>query len=393
MKTIIKIVLSLLLVTVLIFSTVYSTYAVTQQDIQDTKDEINEIEKELEEVKNSLSQEMQEIDSLDKEISEAQYNLDTVQANLNTLEKEINKLETELEQKQEEYDKKHDLACERVVKQYMYGKKTILDVFLNSTSLTNFLSSYHTLSEILELDEQLLDELEQEKEKIENDKRELEEKKVKAEEEKQQAQRQKTILTNKMNERQNIVSKLNAEDAALQKEKEEKSAELAQQEEEWRRLAQANGNTGGSYSGGSLDFPCKGYTRVSSYFGSRGSPLAGGSSYHKGIDLAAPKGTSITAAESGTVIAVYTGCAHNYGKSKSCGCGSGFGNYVMVSHGGGLVTVYAHCSTINVGLGSKVARGSIIATVGSTGASTGYHLHFGVLKSGTYVDPAPYIGL
>lgn len=397
MKTTIKIILSLLLVTVLIYSTIYSTYAVTQQDIQqdieDTKDEMDRIEQELNEVKNNLSDERKKIDSLDEDISKNQYELDMVQKDLKELEEDITKLETELEQKKAEYDRKHDLACERVVKHYMYGKKTILDVFLNSTSLTNFLSSYHTLSEVLELDEELLDELEKEQEEIEKNKITLEEKKIKAEEEKQKVQRQKTALTNAKNERQKKVEELNDEDAALQKEKDETARKLEEQLEAFRKLAQANGNTGGSYSGGSLDFPCKGYTRVSSYFGSRGSPLTGGSSYHKGIDLAAPKGTSITAAESGTVIAVYTGCAHNYGKSRSCGCGSGFGNYIMVSHGGGLVTVYAHCSTINVGLGSKVARGSIIATVGSTGASTGYHLHFGVLQGGTYVNPAPYIGL
>ncbi len=393
MKTKIKIVLSLLLVTVLIFSTVYSTYAITQQDIQDTKDEIDEIEKQLDEIKNNISDERKKIDLLDDDIGKTQYELDEVQKSLKELEKEITELQTELEQKKAEYDKKYDLACTRVFRQYKYGKKTILDVFLNSTSLTDFLSSYYTLSEILELDEQLLDELEREKEEIENKKVVLEEKKAKAEEDKLQVQRQKTALINKKNEREKEVSKLNEADAALQKEKDETARKLAQQLDEWSKLAQSSGNSGGSYSGGSLKFPCPEFSRVSSYFGSRGSPLAGGSSYHKGIDLAASKGKSILAAESGTVIAVYTGCSHNYGKSKSCGCGSGFGNYVMVSHGGGLVTVYAHCSSINVGLNKKVSRGEVIATVGSTGASTGYHLHFGVLKNGTYVNPAPYIGL
>ena len=109
--------------------------------------------------------------------------------------------------------------------------------------------------------------------------------------------------------------------------------------------------------------------------------------------MAAPKGTSILAAESGTVISVYTGCTHNYGKTKSCGCGGGYGNYIMINHGGGLVTLYGHCTSINVSTGSKVSRGDLIATVGTTGASTGYHLHFGVLLNGTYVNPAPYIGL
>ncbi len=393
MKTKINLGLSLLVVAILIFSTMCSTYAVTQQDIQDTKEEINEIEKQKKEIEDKMSQEMKEIQELEGDIDEVEFNLGNVQRELKELQKEITQLETELEQKKQEYDRKYDLACERMIVQYKYGNKTILDVLLNSTSLTNLLSSYFTLNEILELDEQLLDELEKEKEKIENDKVTLEQKKTKVESEKQQVEKQKVVLANKKSEKQKKVSNLSAEEAALQKEKEEKAAELARQEEEWRRLAQQNANTGGSYSGGSLQFPCPGFSRVSSYFGSRGSPLAGGSSYHKGVDLAAQKGTSILASESGTVIAVYTGCSHNYGKSRSCGCGSGFGNYVMVSHGGGLVTVYAHCSTINVGLGSKVARGATIATVGSTGASTGYHLHFGVLQNGTYVNPAPYIGL
>lgn len=393
MKAKVKILLALLLVAILIFSTVYSTYAVTQQDIQDTKDEIEEIEKQLKEIENNMTEERKQINLLDENISKAQYELDIVQKDLNDLEKDIKELETELEQKKQEYDRKHNLACERVVKNYKYGKKTILDVFLNSTSLTSFLSSYHTLSEVLEADEELLDELEREQEEIEKNKIVLEEKKVKAEEAKTSVQRQKTALTNARNERQRKVADLTEEDAALQKEKDETAQKLAAQEEAFRKLAQANGNTGGSYSGGSLGFPCQSYTRVSSYFGSRGSPLTGGSSYHKGVDLAAAKGTPILAAESGTVISVYTGCIHNYGKSKSCGCGSGFGNYIMVSHGGGLVTVYAHCTSINVGLNKKVSRGDVIGTIGSTGASTGYHLHFGVLLNGTYVNPAPYIGL
>lgn len=392
MKVKLNLFLSVLLVTILIFSTMYSTYAVTQQELNDLKNQINETEQEINQVKDNLSQEMKKIGELDADIEEVEYNLEKIQKELRDLQKEINELEEKLEKKIAEYDEKYEIACKRMITHHKYGNITYLDVLLNSRSLTDFLSSYYVVNEILEVDEQLLDELEKEKEQIENDKTALETKKTEVEERKKQVESQKIVLTNKKNDRQKIVSNLKEEEKELRKQIEKERAEYANKEEEWKRLA-AQANGGGSYSGGKLQFPCPGYSRISSYFGSRGSPLTGGSSYHKGIDMAAPKGTSILAGESGTVIAVYTGCTHNYGKSRSCGCGSGFGNYVMVNHGGGLVTVYAHCTSINVSLNSKVSRGQVIATVGSTGASTGNHLHFGTLSNGTYVNPAPYIGL
>lgn len=392
MKLKLNLVISVVLIIMLTFSTVYTTYAVTQQDINNTQNELNEIEKELKETQANLSAERKNIDVLNGEISEAQYNLDKIQAELKTLQEDVSRLEVELEQKTKEYDEKYDIACERIVAQYKYGNITYLDVLLNSTSLTELLSNWYMINQVVEADEDFLTELEQEKERIESNKASLEEKKAKVEVQKEQAQRQKTILTNKRNDKNKLISNLTDAEKQLEQDKEAVAQKLAEQQEEWRKLAQANGN-GGTYTGGSLGFPLQSYKRVSSYFGSRGSPLAGGSSYHKGIDLAANGGTPIYAAESGTVISVYTGCVHNYGKKKSCGCGSGFGNYIMVSHGGGLVTVYAHCATINVGLNQKVSKGATIGTVGSTGASTGYHLHFGVLLNGTYVDPAPYIGL
>lgn len=392
MKAKVKLIISLLLITIIIFANVYSTFAITQQDINNTKNELNEIENKIDTVKENLSAEMKKIDALEGEISQAQYELDQLKAELKKLEKEIEILEVELEQKIKEYDEKYATACERVVAQYEYGNITYLDVLLNSTSLSNFLSRLFTLNEVLEMDEQFLNELEQEKEEIENEKTSLEEKKAKAEADRQTVQKQKNSLTNSLNTRQKLVSELNAEEQELVKMQEETARKLEEQQEAFRKLAEANGG-GGTYSGGSIGFPLQSYKRVSSYFGTRGSPLIGGSSYHKGIDLAANGGTPIYAAESGTVISVYTGCIHNYGKLKSCGCGSGFGNYVMISHGGGLVTVYAHCATINVGLNQKVSKGATIGTVGSTGASTGNHLHFGVLLNGTYVNPAPYIGL
>lgn len=382
-------------ITILVASMITNTFAVTQKDAENVKSQINDTEEEIKKVESSLSNAMKEIQELEGDIAEVEYNLEKLQANLKKLNNEISELEKKLEQAEKDYDERYKIACDRVVSQYKYGKITFLDVLLNSSSLTDFLNSYHTVEQIMSVDQELLDDLEKEKQQITEDKQTLQDKKDKLNEEKQQVEKQKVSLSNKKSTKQKMVSQLNSQESALQQQKEEYYKELENIQAELRRIAEvaSKNNGGGNYSGGTLQFPCPGFSRISSRFGSRGAPLAGGSTYHKGVDLAAPMGTSILAAESGTVIAVSKTCTHNYGKSKSCRCGGGFGNYVMVNHGNGLVTVYAHCTSINVGLGEKVTRGETIATVGSTGASSGFHLHFGTLLNGTYVDPAPYIGI
>ena len=112
--------------------------------------------------------------------------------------------------------------------------------------------------------------------------------------------------------------------------------------------------------------------KITSYFGKRNSPTAGASSYHQGIDISATTGTPIVAAKAGTVVtAAYQAAA---------------GNYVMVHHGGDEFSVYMHCSKLNTSVGKKVTAGQVIAYVGSTGVSTGPHLHFGISKGGSYVE-------
>ncbi len=114
---------------------------------------------------------------------------------------------------------------------------------------------------------------------------------------------------------------------------------------------------------------------------------------HKGIDIASPNGTSVYAAQSGTVCKVYNSCSHNNKKTGSCGCGSGYGNYVIIDHGNGYKTLYGHCARVSVTVGQKVSQGQLIGVVGSTGQSTGFHLHFEVRKNDVRINPEPFLGL
>ena len=137
-----------------------------------------------------------------------------------------------------------------------------------------------------------------------------------------------------------------------------------------------SGSSSSSYSSSGMIWPV-GSTSISSYFGYRSAPTAGATTYHQGIDISASEGSSIYAAASGTVTTV----AYN----------SAMGNYVVISHGNGVCTIYEHCSSIYVSDGQSVSQGSTIAAVGSTGVATGAHLHFGVTVGGSYVNPLSYV--
>lgn len=133
-------------------------------------------------------------------------------------------------------------------------------------------------------------------------------------------------------------------------------------------------------------WPCPGNNMITSGVGPRWGTT------HKGIDISAPKGASVISSRSGEVIATYTSCTHNYSKDKSCGCGGGYGNYVYIDHKDGFITRYAHMTSVHVRVGDRISQGKVIGTVGSTGFSTGNHLHFEIRDRDNNVkDPEKYV--
>lgn len=146
---------------------------------------------------------------------------------------------------------------------------------------------------------------------------------------------------------------------------------------EKKRLAESGKSSNLSYNGGTFAWPAPEYTRISSPYGMRMHPTLNVEKFHNGIDMAAPNGSPILAAYDGSVVAA------DYNASM--------GNYIMIDHGDGLYTVYMHCSALYVSAGTYVTKGQNIAAVGSTGRSTGPHLHFSVRLNGNYVDPMNYL--
>ena len=398
-----KKIISILLVSILLSINICS-FAATKSELNQQKNNIqnqkNEAEKDLDDVQAQLSQTMKEVQKLSESIAESEDKLKEINTKLKSLEQEINTAKAELNQAEANYAKQKDTLEERVIAQYKAGKTTYLDVLLNSTSFSNFISNYYLVGKIAKYDNELLNDIEEEKIKIEETKKQLEEKEAEFKVEKAEQEKTNVLLKNNKALKTSYVNKLSADEKALQDKIDEYQRDMDAIEEEIRKAASnsSSSSSGGGkvYTGGQLTWPCPNYSRISSYFGYRESPGGGvGSRNHKGMDLAAPHGVSILSAAAGKVIKVSNTCTHDYRKTAAtkCSCGGGYGNYLMVDHENGLVTIYAHCATINVSVGQRVSAGQQIATVGCTGYSTGNHLHFGTLLNGTYVNPEPYLGM
>ncbi len=364
-----------------------------QSTIEDNK---SNAEKELEGVKTEKSEALTAIEELSDQISESEEQLDNLNTQIKTLEKEIKKTQQELDDAQERQDAEQTALEQRIVAQYKTsGTLDYWKILLNPKSPLEFISNIHMFKKIAKYDNDLIESIEAEKQIIEKAKADLDNKKSEVKIAKAEAEKENVKLKNAKMQKNNQVAKLSDAEKELQAKIDEYQQEMDNIEAEMKRIAaEASKGSSGATFNGQLQWPCPNYVRISSYFGGRESPGGGvGSRNHKGVDLAASHGSSIVAAESGTVITVSNKCTHDYPKTVAtkCSCGGGYGNYVMISHGNGLVTLYGHCSTINVSVGQTVTRGQKIAGVGTTGYSTGNHLHFGVLVNGSYVNPLPYI--
>lgn len=278
---------------------------------------------------------------------------------------------------------------------YMYerGDTSYVELFMESESLSELLNKAEYISKISEYDRQMLDQYAATKDEIAADEARLETEHAELLDLKEQTEIKQAsveqLLSAKQAELRSYESQiaeaenqlseyekdLEAQEAAIRQIEEE----IKRQEEEARRKAEAAGQSYVTKDIGDIHFiwPCPASSRITSGFGGRSSPTEGASSNHQGIDIGAPTGSDILAAAEGDVV------VSTYSSSA--------GNYVMINHGGGVYTVYMHASKLLVSVGEHVSQGQVIAKVGSTGYSTGPHLHFGVRLNGTYVDPRSYV--
>ena len=346
-----------------------------QTQREELKNQLDDANEELEDVQSNLSENLQQIEKLDKRIETAETQLEEQESKITNLKTSINEIETELNNVSEKYNNQKELFKQRLVAIYEAGETQYLDILLKSRSLSDFLSSYYIITELSEIDNDLINELEEKKKTIDLSKQKLENEKNELATIVENQTRVARTLQNTKKMRESFIEKLSDEEKELQSKIDEINAQYEEVNKQILTLAQQGIDT--TYIGGELAWPVPGYTRITSKYAMRVHPITGQYKLHTGVDIGAPAGSNFIAANDGIVVKAEYNAA--------------YGNMVIIDHGGGISTLYAHGSEILVQLGQSVKRGESILKVGSTGYSTGPHAHFEVRLNGVVTDPMPYI--
>ncbi len=353
---------------VMLFTTaVFASTADLENELDDVNNQIDQKQDLLDSNNAHISELSREIANLENRINDAQIKIDKLTESINDTKAKIVQKIAELEKKEAEVNTQDEALNARLRAMYKKGNSGMLSVILNSTSITDLLTNIEMSKKIYAADSDLLYKLKVEYDVIYRAKLELSDLKESLESQQAEMETTKAALAYD----QQVAAEKRAAVLADNKEiKAQMDALQAQADalvEEIRRL-----QGDGDYTGGGMCWPSEVSSHVTSPFGTR--YIFGGYSFHSGIDIGAWWGSNILAANSGQVI--WVGWDPN-----------GYGNYVMIDHGGGVVTLYAHASQILVSIGEYVGRGQVIGKVGSTGLSTGAHIHFEIRVNGVYQDP------
>ena len=366
-------------------------FAYPDQLMADTQDDLDAVNKQLEELRNKQSELNASYGELNEKLSASGEKLSSIEDAVNAKQSEIDDTNIQVADMQAEIDQQYAAMKLRIQFMYENAQESYFEALFDSESFSDFLNSAEYIIQIQEYDRKKLKEYQETvayidgvEQQLEEDYATLEEMKKEVEQEKASVEQEKASVAALMKQRETELAGIEGNIDSAQSDADYYAAEIQAQEEiiaEIRRIEAekaAAGKQDNHYTGGVFTWPCPSSTRVTSDYGTRVSPMGGASSNHKGIDIGASGGAAIVAAADGTVTtAAYSSAA---------------GNYVMIDHGGGLYTVYMHASALLVSPGQTVSAGQTIAQVGSTGISTGNHLHFGVSLNGSYVSPWSYLG-
>ena len=391
----------------LVFSSAFTAQAKTSS--QSKLDKINQNSKEAQKELDSLDDQVADkkaysdalmkkidllqdkLDALESNRDDLQSEIDAVQKRIDETQADINQAEKEIEKKEQEFDGVYEEYCQRLRAMYISGNVSMLEVLLESGDISSILTRAEMVKSVSEQDSATLDDLMTKMEEINKEREELANNKI-------QLGKDKDSLNSRKQELQKSIDEYNSSKAELNAEVEECNAALASlddkrsevketidtnQEQKRQIEAEINNALSGSGSNkpgsgnynpgtGQLAYPTS-YRQISA-----GYPNYSNGSYHGGVDWPCPTGTAVHASDSGVVV-IAKKLTYSYGQ------------YILIDHGNGLSTLYAHNSSLVVGVGDKVSKGQIIAYSGESGNATGPHVHFEVRLNGTRVNPMSYL--
>lgn len=424
MKNRLKIITAIMLTLIFCMQPVCNVQATEESNLSEAQQEKKTLENDLQKakelidsLKGSKEDIQSEVEKLDKQLNEISGKVKELESQLSKKRQEIADTESALNKAKEQEKKQYRNMKKRIQFMYENGQTSYVEMLLSADSFTDFLNAVEYITQISQYDRKMLKEYQNmqvtiadTQKTLETDYASLQSLQAKVQEEKQAVAALESAKKGELNDvaddltdAQSVAKAYEAEIQAqneviaqIQAAQKRAAEQQAAQQQAHQEQAASEGNqgaaeaagenqntaqnttpSGNGQSTGSMMWPCPSSKRVTSDYGPRTSPTNGASSNHKGIDIGAAYGADIVAADGGTVlVATYS---------------SSGGNYVIIDHGGGLCTVYMHASSLTVSAGQTVSKGQVIAKVGSTGISTGNHLHFGVTLNGVYVSPWGYV--
>ncbi|MCR5417402.1 MAG: peptidoglycan DD-metalloendopeptidase family protein [Lachnospiraceae bacterium] len=370
--------------------------------VSSAKNEKGKMESGLEKaqsIKNELVKDRNEINeavmALDGQIQDVSTNLDEVSQLLDQKERELEETSAKLIQARADAQDQYESMKIRIKFMYEKGTMDFIQILLGAGTFSEMLNKAEYIEQLSAYDRNMLVRYEDTKEKMQTLEEELSLQQQVLAEAKQDVENKKKEMEGLMDEKTRQLQEYNSEikdkeeaiaeyeamikeqDATIRDLEALAAAARARQQAAIAAEAGVSGNSAVQYTGGKFAWPAPSYTRISDDYGNRIHPVLGVEKFHNGIDMAAPSGSPILAAADGEVVAAAYSAT--------------MGNYIMIDHGSNIYTIYMHASSLSVSAGNKVKKGATIGAVGSTGRSTGAHLHFSVRVNGSYVNPWSYL--
>lgn len=444
-KMILCAMLSICIISVPVFGSIATASA---EDVDSLRSQLAELKEKESEYKDILSQSENDIadqkaynDALVDKIQNLSERINLTRESIDVLNVDIAENQKKIDEGNASIEGQLDALCERLRAIYMAGSASDLEIVLGAKDFSDLIDKMNLVKNLSKYDKDLIDQINAKLADIQiireslisaKDEREAEEAALDADIQdlnetlEQNKERLSSLELTKTNTQQ-FISSLSGEKSELEAniarilEEQQREAEAAIRAEQAKKNANSGSNSSSNSgssktetdsdkqeeeytptpptpaedpdpeptpAGGSYVWPAPGVYYISSDYGD-----SEGRGYnHSGVDIAGAMFSTVVAADSGTVVATYTGCYHNWGKDGDCGCGGSYGNYVMIDHGNGKMTIYGHLASVSVSEGETVSAGHTIGLMGSTGHSTGPHLHFECRYNGSTYDPDVEIG-
>ena len=356
-----------------VLAPVEQSYAVTRQELQQQLSEAEQKAKEYKEQIEALQKDKDK--ALQTKMLLDQRNA-VLQEQIETLQKQIEYTAQTIAEYETAEERQYELFCQQVRQEEERGTVSYWSVLFKATDFADLLSRIDFINEVMDYNQRVMYDLRNLRDQLAKSRHEMETQKAVMDDKKEE-------LEADIAEAQRVINEYVATEKGLQEMHDAEEAEAERITEELKNYYEQNGGAGGGVTDSSTQAVLDGLIwpsdsrYITDKFGYRDSPTAGASSDHKGVDIGAPYYSDVYAAQSGTVI--------------QAGWNGGYGYCVTIAHAQGVATLYAHLDDYFVSVGQSVSRGQVIADCGSTGISTGPHIHFEVRVNGVQIDPLPYL--